>query len=95
MSLDSDDVRTIAHLARLGLNEEARTALLDDLNAVLAFVESLADVDTSSVEPMAHPLDARLALREDAVTEGNAREALQRPAPAVEDGYFLVPRVIE
>lgn len=95
MSLDSDDVKAIAHLARIGLDEGERTALAADLNTVLALVEELQAVDTAGVEPMAHPLDARLALREDVVTEENRREALQKPAPATEGGYFLVPRVIE
>ena len=95
MALDSDDVKTIAHLARIALDEEARRALAGELNAVLALVEELQSVDTDGVAPMAHPLDATLALREDEVSEGDEREALQRPAPETEDGYFLVPRVIE
>ena len=95
MALDSDDVRTIAHLARIALDEEERGALATELNAVLGLVEELQAVDTDGVEPMAHPLDATLSLREDVVTESDAREALQKPAPEVEDGYFLVPRVIE
>ena len=95
MALDGDDVRTIARLARLGLDEPARARLANDLEAVLSLVAELRSVDTDGVEPMAHPLDATLALREDEVTETDRREALQRPAPEVEDGYFLVPRVIE
>jgi len=95
VALDSDDVKTIAHLARIALDEKARTALAHDLNTVLGLVEQLQGVDTSGVEPMAHPLDATLRLREDVVAEENRREALQAPAPEVEGGYFLVPRVIE
>ena len=95
VSLDSDDVKTIAHLARIGLDEAGGAAVAADLNAVLALVEWLQAIDTEGVAPMAHPLDAVLHLREDAVTEANRREALQRAAPAIEDGYFLVPRVIE
>ena len=95
MALDSDDVKTIAHLARIGLDEDARSRLAADLNTVLALVAELQAVDTEGVEPMAHPLDATLRLREDVVSERNEREALQAPAPEVEGGYFLVPRVIE
>ena len=95
MALDSDDVKTIAHLARIGLDEGGRAALAGELNTVLALLEELQGVDTEDVEPMAHPLDARLALRDDVVSEDNRRDALQKPAPETEDGYFLVPRVIE
>ena len=95
VALDSDDVKTIAHLARIGLDRRERAAVAADLNAVLALVERLQAIDTDGVEPMAHPLDATLQLREDTVTETDRREALQRAAPATEDGYFLVPRVIE
>ena len=95
VALDSEAVGTIAHLARIALDAGERDALASELNAVLALVEELQAIDTDGVEPMAHPLDAALVLREDVVTEPDAREALQRPAPEVEDGYFLVPRVIE
>ena len=95
MALDSDDVKTIAHLARIGLDEAERTALAAELNTVLVLVEELQGIDTTDVEPMAHPLDARLVLRDDVVTEEDRREALQKPAPETEGGYFLVPRVIE
>jgi len=95
VALDSDDVKTIAHLARIGLDEDERTALAGDLNTMLALVEELQAVDTAGVEPMAHPLDARLVLRDDDVTEEDRRDALQKPAPETEGGYFLVPRVIE
>ena len=69
MALDSDDVKTIAHLARIGLDEAERTALAAELNTVLVLVEELQGIDTTDVEPMAHPLDARLVLRDDVVTE--------------------------
>ena len=95
VSLDSDDVKAIARLARIALDEDERGALAADLNAMLALVEELQAVDTDGVEPMAHPLDATLVLRDDVVSEGDERESLQRPAPETEDGYFLVPRVIE
>lgn len=95
MALDGDDLKAIARLARLGLDQAAREALAAELNGVLALVEELQAVDTDGVEPLAHPLGTSVRLRDDVVEQGIAREALQRPAPAVEDGYFLVPRVIE
>lgn len=95
MSLSSEDVKTIAQLARLALDDSARERVLGDLNTVLALVEDLAAVDTTDVEPMAHPFDAVLRLRDDSVSEENEREALQAAAPATAEGYFIVPRVVE
>jgi len=95
VALDSDDVKAIAHLARIGLDEDSRRRLAADLNTVLELVAELESVDTSGVEPMAHPLEATLRLRDDIVTERDRCVALQAIAPEVEGGYFLVPRVIE
>ncbi|ASJ72217.1 Asp-tRNA(Asn)/Glu-tRNA(Gln) amidotransferase subunit GatC [Granulosicoccus antarcticus] len=95
MSLTTDDIKQIAHLARLGIDEEALTPLAADLSTMLELVEQLQAVDTDGVEPMAHPANATLLLRDDVVTETDQREQLQAPAPATQDGYFLVPRVIE
>jgi len=95
VALTTDDVKQIAHLARVGLDEAALEPLRDDLSTVLGLVEQLNAIDTNGIEPMAHPGDAELRLRADEVSEDNQREALQTPAPAVEQGYFLVPRVIE
>ncbi len=95
MALSTDDVQAIAHLARIGIDSDALAPLAHDLSTVLDLVEQMNAVDTSTVEPMAHPGDAVLRLREDAVTEDNQREALMAPAPDTEQGYFLVPRVIE
>ncbi len=95
MALTTDDIKQIAHLARIGLDETALEPLRDDLSTVLGLVEQLNAIDTKGVEPMAHPGNAVLRLRADVVSEGNQRNALQAPAPAVEQGYFLVPRVIE
>lgn len=95
MALTPDDVRSIAHLARVGLDDSALQPLADDLSTVLALVEQMNSVDTDGVEPMAHPGATALRLRADKVTEENQREALQAPAPSAEAGYFLVPRVIE
>jgi len=95
VALTTDDIKQIAHLARIGLDEAAVEPLRDDLATVLTLVEQLNAVDTSGVEPMAHPGNAELRLREDRVSEDNQRDSLQAPAPDTEQGYFLVPRVIE
>lgn len=95
MALTPENIKSIAHLARLGLTEEMLEPLAADLSNMLTLVEQLQAVDTSGVEPMAHPANAVLYLRDDEVTEVNQRDTLQAPAPATQDGYFLVPRVIE
>lgn len=95
MALTTDNVKQIAHLARVGLSEADLEPLRDSLSTVLGLVEQLNAIDTKGVEPMAHPGNAELRLRPDEVSEDNQREALQAPAPATEQGYFLVPRVIE
>jgi aspartyl-tRNA(Asn)/glutamyl-tRNA(Gln) amidotransferase subunit C len=99
MPLTPEDVSRIAHLARLALTPEEEPVMLAQLNGFFSIVEQMGAVDTSGVEPLYTPLsavqDVQLRLREDAVTESNQREANQRSAPAVEDGLFLVPRVIE
>jgi aspartyl-tRNA(Asn)/glutamyl-tRNA(Gln) amidotransferase subunit C len=95
MSLSTDDVAKIAHLARLAVEPEESAALGRDLSNILDLVAQMDAVDTGSVEPMAHPLEMAQRLREDAVTEENMRERYQANAPAVENGLFLVPKVIE
>lgn len=95
MSLTSDEVGVIARLARLGIEPDHVDGIAHDLSRVLELFDALAAIDTTGVEPMAHPLDAVARLRDDAVTEPNRRDALLAPAPAVQDGWFLVPRVIE
>ncbi len=95
MSLTSEDVKQIAHLARLGVDETALDPLAEDLSTVLNLVEQLNAVDTTGVEPLAHPGNASLRLRADEVSEDNLRDELQAPAPELAQGYFLVPRVIE
>ena len=99
MALTSDDVSRIAHLARLELSPAEAAALLPQLNGFFSIVEQMSAVETSGVEPLYTPLSAvqqvQLRLRDDAVTESNQRELNQRSAPAVEDGLFLVPKVIE
>ncbi|MCV2367706.1 Asp-tRNA(Asn)/Glu-tRNA(Gln) amidotransferase subunit GatC [Roseateles oligotrophus] len=99
MALTPQDVSRIANLARLELQEAESAALLGQLNGFFSIVEQMSAVDTSGVEPLYTPLSAvqevSLRLREDLVTESNQRELNQRSAPAVEDGLFLVPKVIE
>ena len=95
MSLSVDDVAKIAHLARLGVEPSESEALGRELSTILDLVAQMDAVDTENVVPMAHPLEMAQRLREDRVTEENRRESYQRNAPAVENGLFLVPKVIE
>jgi len=95
MSLNAEAVRRLATLARLDLDSAEQAALLADLNAVLGLIDRLQSVDTRAVEPLTHPQELALRLRDDAVTETDARDALQAGAPKVEAGLYLVPRVIE
>ena len=99
MALTPQDASRIAHLARLELSPAEAPEMLKQLNDFFSIVEQMSAVDTSGVEPLYTPLSAihavQLRLRDDRVTEGNEREANQRSAPAVEDGLFLVPKVIE
>ena len=95
MSLGADEVKRIAHLARLALDSDAVDAYAHDLSAILAFVEQLDAVQTDGIEPMAHPQDATQRLRPDMVTESDARERFQAIAPAVDSSLYLVPKVIE
>ena len=99
MALTPQDVSRIAHLARLELSEPEQAALLPQLNGFFRIVEQMGAVDTAGVEPLYTPLSAiqqvQLRLRDDVVTEPDNRSANQRSAPAVEDGLFLVPKVIE
>jgi aspartyl-tRNA(Asn)/glutamyl-tRNA(Gln) amidotransferase subunit C len=99
MSLTSADIARIANLARLELQSAESARMLTQINGFFELVEKMRAVDTSGIEPLAHPLatiqNITLRLREDRVSEPNNREANQRNAPAVEHGLFLVPKVIE
>lgn len=95
MSLTADQIRQVAHLARLELQPEQTEHYARQLSNILAMVGELSRVDTAQVSPMAHPLDMQQRLRADAVTEANLREQFQAIAPAVENGLYLVPKVIE
>ena len=95
MSLTPDDVQKIAHLARLAVTDEEVSAVAADLTNILDLVEQMEKVDTSGVMPMSHPLHMTQRLRADAVTESDQRDKFQSIAPAVENGLYLVPKVIE
>ncbi len=95
MSLDRSDVEKIAHLARLALDENQVDGYAAELSNILALVEQLEAADTGSIEPMAHPLNMAQRLRQDQVTEADCREQNQAVAPLVENGLYLVPKVIE
>lgn len=95
MSLSLDDVRRIAHLARIEITETEAEHTLGQLNGIFELIAEMRAVDTVGIEPMSHPLGGSQRLREDAVSERDEREANMRNAPAREDGLFLVPRVIE
>lgn len=95
MSLDKADVERIAHLARLAVSEDEIPGYARNLSTILELVERMNAVDTAGVAPMAHPLDLPQRLRPDEVTETDRRAQFQRIAPQVEDGLYLVPRVIE
>lgn len=95
MALERSDVEKIAHLARLGVNDDDIPRTTEALNSILGLVDQMQAVDTDGIEPLAHPLEATQRLRADVVTEENHRDAYQAIAPAVENGLYLVPKVIE
>lgn len=95
MSLTADQIRQVAHLARLELKAEQTEHYARQLSNIMAMVGQLSQADTRDVPPMAHPLDMHQRLRPDAVTAPDQREQFQAIAPAVENGLYLVPKVIE
>jgi len=95
MSLTAEEVKKIAHLARLGIDEQDVPHYAEDLSGMLELMAAMGSVNTGDVSPMAHPLDLQQRLRNDAVTERNEREKFQAIAPQVEAGLYLVPKVIE
>ncbi|HEY8085255.1 MAG TPA: Asp-tRNA(Asn)/Glu-tRNA(Gln) amidotransferase subunit GatC [Methylophilaceae bacterium] len=95
MSLTINDVKRIAHLARIEVSETEAQATLVKLTGILGLIEEMQAVDTAGITPMSHSQDVVQRLRPDVVTSGNQREAFQKIAPAVEDGLYLVPKVIE
>lgn len=95
MAVDADTVKRVAHLARIAVDEATAGRLVGELNAIIGFVEQLGEVDVSGVEPMTAVIDTAPRTREDAVTDGGCRDAVLANAPEAEDGFFLVPKVVE
>ena len=95
MSVDQATVRRIARLARIAVSEAEVPHLQGEINAILSFVEALAEVDVEGVEPMTSVIPMKLPLRADVVTDGEIEQLVLANAPLVEDDFFLVPKVIE
>ena len=95
MSVDTMTVRRIAHLARIAVKDDDIEHLKGEINEVLAFVEQLAQVDVSGVEPMTSVTPMAMKKRPDAVTDGEIADDVVRNAPATQDHFFLVPKVVE
>ncbi len=95
MSVNTEQVRHIAKLARIAMSDAEVEAMVPELNNILGWVEQLGEVDTDGVEPLTAVIDQELRLRDDAVTDGNIRDAVLANAPAAEHGFFAVPKVIE
>jgi len=95
MSVNTEQVRHIAKLARIAMSDAEVEAMVPELNNILGWVEQLGEVDTDGVEPLTAVIDQELRLRDDSVTDGNIRDAVLANAPAAEHGFFAVPKVIE
>jgi len=95
MSLDKSDIDKIAWLARISISQEDTQNYLHDVTNILQLVEKMNNINTDNIEPLAHPLEITARLRDDKVTETNQRAHFQKIAPAVDNGHYLVPKVIE
>jgi aspartyl-tRNA(Asn)/glutamyl-tRNA(Gln) amidotransferase subunit C len=95
MSVDAATVRRIAHLARIAVAEDEVEHLREELNAILAFVEQLSEVDVEGVEPMTSVIPMAMKKRPDEVTDGGIPDDILKNAPAAQDGFFVVPKVVE
>lgn len=95
MALNLDDIQRIAHLARIEVSDNEAQETLNKLSGILGLIEQMQAVDTAGIEPMSHSQDVTQRLREDVVTATNQRELFQSIAPAIQDGLYLVPKVIE
>ena len=95
MALEPEDVKSIAHLARLGVDDDKLAEYAAEISSAFELIDTISEVNTEGVEPMAHPAEAVQRLRSDCVTEPDARDALLACAPATEKGLFLVPKVID
>lgn len=95
MSVDKDTVRRVARLARIAVPEERLEPLAMELNGILAWIEQLNEVNIEGVEAMTTPVEMKLPMREDVVTDGGIRDQILANAPRSEDGFFVVPKVVE
>lgn len=95
MSVDINQVRHIAKLARIAMSEEELERLLPELNNILGWIEQLSEVDTDGVEPLTAVIEQKLRLRDDAVDDGDCRDEVLANAPDAQHGFFAVPKVIE
>ena len=95
MSVNTQQVRHIAKLARIAMSDAEVEAMVPELNAIIGWVEQLSEVNTDGVEPLTAVIDQKLRLRDDVVTDGSIRDAILANAPAAEHGFFAVPKVIE
>ena len=95
MSLTPEETKKVAHLARLEINEQEKISVTKELDKILALIDTMQQVNTSAVEPLAHPFNATQPLRADVITEKNQRELLQKNAPQTTMGLFIVPPVID
>ena len=95
MSLDHEQVRRVALLARIAVGDAEVIAMRDQLNQIFAMIEKMQGVDTGNIEPMTHSQALVLRLREDVVTEDDQHALFQAAAPLIENGFYLVPKVIE
>jgi aspartyl-tRNA(Asn)/glutamyl-tRNA(Gln) amidotransferase subunit C len=95
MSVTPEQVRHIAKLARIAMSDEEIARLVPELNGIIGWVEQLGEVDTGGVEPLTAVIDQKLRLRDDAVTDGDCRDAVLANAPDAQHGFFAVPKVIE
>jgi aspartyl-tRNA(Asn)/glutamyl-tRNA(Gln) amidotransferase subunit C len=95
MSVDSDTVRRIARLARIAVDDEQLASMEKELNALLAWVEQLSEVNVNGVPPMTSVVEQKLKMRDDVVSDGGRAEDVLKNAPLSEEGFFLVPKVVE
>ncbi len=95
MSVDTDTVKRVARLARIAVTPEEAERMTGELNTILGFVEQLNEVDVAGVEPMTSVTPMAMKKRQDAVTDGNKADDIVANAPATEENFFLVPKVVE
>lgn len=95
MSVDQATVKRVASLARIAISDERAESMRDELNTILGFVEQLSEVDVEGVEPMTSVVDMDMRKRPDQVTDGNKADDIVANAPATDDHFFMVPKVVE